>query len=107
MLSNRNRARIRHWGRHFGQNKKICPCGLGDCLSLEKMPEGENAIIICNPNLNTIERGLYQGAQISMFRNAADEPNIIVAAGDARYVLDRRIAETIRIRIVAQDAVVL
>jgi hypothetical protein len=92
---------MHRWGLRLGRNSKMCPCGLGDCLSLEKMPEGGNAIIICNSNLNTIERGLYQGAQISMFRNAADEPNIIVAAGDARYVLDRRIAKAIRIRIVA------
>ncbi|HPV00582.1 MAG TPA: FeoA domain-containing protein [Candidatus Cloacimonas acidaminovorans] len=47
-----------------------------------------------------MERGLYIGAQISMFRNDDDEPNVVVAVGDARYVLDRRIAKTIKVKIV-------
>ncbi|MDD4277097.1 MAG: FeoA domain-containing protein [Candidatus Cloacimonetes bacterium] len=34
-----------------------------------------------------------------MFRNDLDEPNVIVAVGDSRYVLDRRIAQNIRVRV--------
>jgi Fe2+ transport system protein FeoA len=49
--------------------------------------------------LKTIERGLYVGSRLSMFRNDSGEPNIIVAAGDARYVLDRRIAREIRVKV--------
>jgi Fe2+ transport system protein FeoA len=56
-------------------------------------------VIICNHNLKTIERGLYVGMQVSMFRNDHSEPNIIVAVGDARYVLDRRIAKEIRVKV--------
>lgn len=100
MLSNRNRAKLRHWGRNFGRRRSACLCALGDCLMLEKLPEGSEAIILCNQNLSTIERGLYLGMKISMFRNDTDEPNVIVAVGDARYVLDRRIAMNIRVRIV-------
>jgi Fe2+ transport system protein FeoA len=38
------------------------------------------------------------GMKISMFRNDENEPNVIVAVGDARYVLDRRIAMDIKVR---------
>jgi Fe2+ transport system protein FeoA len=77
-----------------------CPCAVGECLSLAQVPEGNKAIISCNKNLQTIERGLYLGMQISMFRNDTTEPNLIIAVGDARYVLDRRIAHEIRVKIV-------
>ncbi len=37
-----------------------------------------------------------------MFRNNYDEPNVVVAVGDARYVMDRRIAKTIKVKIVCE-----
>jgi Fe2+ transport system protein FeoA len=76
-----------------------CLCSSGDCLSLAEVPDGQKAMISCNKNLKTIERGFYLGMQISMFRNDANEPNLIVAVGDARYVLDRRIAQDIKVKI--------
>lgn len=98
MLSNRNRMRLHRFGRRFMHRHRQCPCALGDCLSLSDLPEGASGVILCNKNLSTIERGLYQGMRITVFRNDINEPNIIVAVGDARYVLDRRIAREIRVR---------
>ncbi len=100
MFNDRNRARLRRFGRRFMHRNVQCPCAAGDCLSLAQVPEGQSAVISCNKNLNTIERGFYLGMKISMFRNDTGEPNLIVAVGDARYVLDRRIAQEIRVRIV-------
>lgn len=100
MFNDRNRARLRRFGRRFMHRNLQCPCAAGDCLSLAQVPEGISAIISCNKNLKTIERGLYLGMKISMFRNDDNEPNLIVAVGDARYVLDRRIAKEIRVRVV-------
>ncbi|HPB18805.1 MAG TPA: FeoA family protein [Candidatus Cloacimonas sp.] len=100
MLSRRNRVRIRGWGRKFSGSKRHGVCKAGQCLPLDQLPEGCNAVVIHNNNLKIIERGLYIGAQISMFRNDDDEPNVVVAVGDARYVLDRRIAKTIKVKIV-------
>ena len=37
--------------------------------------------------------------RISVFRNEPDEPNLIIAVGDSRYVLDRRIAALIMVRV--------
>jgi len=49
--------------------------------------------------LKIIERGLYLGVLITMFRNDF-ENNVVVAVGDARYVIDRRIAGTIKVKVV-------
>ena len=99
MLFDRQKARLRRWGRHLKSKQKTCPCAIDQCFSLDQLPENTNAVIICNRNLKTIERGLYVGMQVNMFRNDSGEPNIIVAVGDARYVLDRRIAGEIRVRV--------
>jgi predicted lipase len=72
MRFGQNRFRFRHWGKH-----KAFTCEPNQCLALDQIPEGYNATVIHNN----------------------DEPNIIVAVGDARYVLDRRIARTIKARI--------
>lgn len=99
MLNRRNRIRLHHWGRHFFRNRKQCPCQRGDCVPMTDVSEGMHGTVYCNYDIRTIERGIYVGARISMFRNVAEEPNVIVAVGDARYVLDRRIAREIRIKI--------
>ncbi len=99
MLSVRSRARLRNWGRHFRGRQRTCPCAIDQCFNLDQLPQDANAVIICNHNLKTIERGLYVGMRVSMFRNDHSEPNIIVAVGDARYVLDRRIAKEIRVKV--------
>ena len=77
----------------------MCPCKLGDCVSLTDLSEGKRGTVICNNNIRTIERGVYMGARIIVLRNEQYEPNIIIAVGDARYVLDRRIAKEIRLKV--------
>jgi len=66
---------------------------------MSDLTEGVKGKVFCNTDLRTIERGIYVGADISIFRNEKDEPNLIVAVGDSRYVLDRRIAQNIRVRV--------
>lgn len=66
---------------------------------MSDLSKGKSATVHCNGDLRTIERGIYLGAHITMFRNDPEEPNIIVAVGDSRYVLDRRIAKEIRVRV--------
>ncbi|MBP7310504.1 MAG: ferrous iron transport protein A [Candidatus Cloacimonetes bacterium] len=99
MLSNRNRVRLRNFGRMFGGRRRACNNPHGTCLGLDSLLEGSTAIITCNRHLPTIERGLVQGVHIEMFRNDLAQPNVIIAVGDARYVLDRRIAREIRVKV--------
>ena len=99
MVSRQNRVRIRSWGRKFSGRKRHGVCKAGQCIPLDQLPEGNSAIVIHNNNLKIIERGLYIGALITMFRNNF-ENNVVVAVGDARYVIDRRIAGTIKVKVV-------
>ena len=89
--------RMRQWGRRFFQSRRHCPCQRGDCMPMSELTEGVSGTVSCNNDLKTIERGIYIGARIMIFRNEADEPNIIVSVGDASYVLDRRLAQSIRV----------
>ncbi len=83
----------------FARKPQCAACKRGDCIPMSDLAKGKSATVHCNTDLRTIERGIYLGALITMFRNELDEPNIIVAVGDSRYVLDRRIAKDIRVRV--------
>jgi Fe2+ transport system protein FeoA len=86
--------RHRFHNHHRHHNNK------GESISLNLLEEGESAIIVNNPNLKTIERGLYAGAQVFMLRNKNYEPNLVVAVGDSRYILSRRISKQITVKII-------
>jgi Fe2+ transport system protein FeoA len=66
---------------------------------MTNLNQGQSGTVYSNNDLHTIERGIYIGAKITILRNETEEPNLIVAVGDSRYVLDRRIAQKIDVRI--------
>ncbi|MDP3115163.1 MAG: FeoA family protein [Candidatus Cloacimonadaceae bacterium] len=99
MFSSRNRVRLRRLGRRFLYSHRHCKCKRGDCISLSELGEGRSAMVTCNNDIRIIERGLYMGVSVSMLRNDPGQPNIVIAVGDARYVLDRRIADSVRVRV--------
>lgn len=99
MLSHRNRASLRRFGRRFFSPTRPCPCQSGECVNLSLLSTGAEATITCNNDLKTIERGLYHGKKVSVFRGEPGEPNMVIAVGDARYVLDRRVASQIKVRV--------
>ncbi|MGI6199073.1 MAG: FeoA family protein [Candidatus Cloacimonadaceae bacterium] len=100
MNSNKHRNRQRRSRARLFFNPKPCPCERGECVALKELQEDQSAVITRNGNLATLERGLNQGMKITMFRNEPNEPNLIIAVGDARYVLDRRLAAMIMVRVI-------
>ena len=100
MLSKRNQIRLRRFGRRMMSPRQVCRMCSGDCVSLSELSEGSKAIVLRNDDTRAIERGLYEGAILELYRNDQAEPNIIVAVGDSRYVLDRRIAALIRVKVI-------
>ncbi|MFO7660636.1 MAG: FeoA family protein [Candidatus Cloacimonadaceae bacterium] len=85
-------------GRGFGRRReRTCPHGPYENLS--QAQENSAVTITCNNDHKTVERGLCTGVQVRVLRNEMDEPNLIVAVGDARYVLDRRIAHRIKVKV--------
>lgn len=91
---NRLHRRMKHGfrGRHYSEE---CPV-IGNNLS--SATQDSVVTIICNNDHKTVERGLYTGVKVKILRNEPEEPNIVIAVGDARYVLDRRIARRIKIK---------
>jgi len=91
---------MRRFGRRFFLRPRPCHCRSGDCIGLDELAPGRDAVITCNNNVRTIERGLYHGRRVSAFRNEPGEPNLVIAVGDSRYVMDRRVAKLVRVRVV-------
>lgn len=100
MLSDRNRVRLRRFGQRLFMRPRDCRCSRGDCINLSRLSAGSEALITHNADLKTIERGLYRGVKVKAFRNDPNEPNLVIAVGDSRYVLDRRIALLIKVRVI-------
>ncbi len=100
MLSKRDRVRLRNLGRRLNLRPQRCECASGQCITLSELSTGSEALITCNNDIKTIERGLYHGKKVSAFRNEPGEPNLVVAVGDSRYVMDRRVARLIKVRVV-------
>ncbi|HOH46538.1 MAG TPA: FeoA family protein [Candidatus Cloacimonadota bacterium] len=98
MLSRRNQVRLRNFGRRMRGGRRVCRVCPGDCVSLSELPTGAKGRVLCNNDTKTIERGLYENSLVEVYRNEEGEPNLIVAVGDSRYVLDRRIASLIRVK---------
>lgn len=89
--------RMRHrFGRARGRvyNGNICDTCF-DCLA--NVEEDNIVVIASNNDHKTMERGIYTGVSVKVLRNEKEEPNIVIAVGDARYVLDRRIARRIKV----------
>jgi Fe2+ transport system protein FeoA len=100
VLKQLNRFLFRNFGRHFQYRPRHCHCSSGDCITLNELSSGKEAMITCNNDIKTIERGFYHGKRVTALRNDANDPNIVIAAGDSRYVLDRRVAKLIKVRVV-------
>ena len=79
-----------HGGRH-GRHRRA-PVNLNGAIP------GIKYIVKFNPDKKTIEMGIYAGSIISVQKNEFDDPNIIVAVGETRYIIPRKIAEQILIK---------
>ncbi len=90
---------FRCWYYRHRRRKRKCCRESGVCENLTQVPQGMSAVITCNQDHRTVERGLYTGVQVKVMKNEPGEPNMVIAVGDARYVLDKRIAQRIRVKL--------
>jgi len=93
---------LRHLWKRFGKSEghRHTEGMHGKKANLSDAAEDSVVIIICNHDHRTVERGLYTGVQVKILRNEREEPNLVVAVGDSRYVLDKRIARGIKVKAV-------
>jgi Fe2+ transport system protein FeoA len=69
----------------------------GRAFSLLDLTDGQAGIIRKNSDRKSSEMGLYPGARVAMFRNRKSERSVVIAAGDARFLVSRTIAQRVEI----------
>lgn len=72
-------------------------CGEGIHPLSDFMP-GVEITIISNRDRKTLEMGLCSGAVVRVVENRPGDANLVIAAGDGRYILSRETARHIRVR---------
>ncbi len=91
-------------GRGFGKGGGGKECGKHQhrsCRNASLFTEaevGKKYIILNNPDLKTMEMGIYRGGVITVHKNEEDNQNIVIGVGDSRYIIPRELAGRIRIK---------
>ena len=69
----------------------------GRARSLLDLKDGEEGLIRGNSDRKSTEMGLFPGARVAMFRNRTSERSVVIASGDARFLVSRTIAQHVEI----------
>lgn len=78
-------------GRGGGQGM-VCAHPLSD------FAQGADVVVLSNSDRKTLEMGLYTGAQVHVLQNRPADANMVVAAGESRYILSKESAAKIQVR---------
>ncbi len=92
----------------FGRFRKRQPqrCGQGHgagggiCCAhpLSDFAQGANVVVISNSDRKTLEMGLFTGALVKVMKNRPNDANMVVAAGESRYIISKEAAQKIQVR---------
>ena len=88
----RNRSRQR-CGRGQGGRDGICCAHL-----LSDFAQGADVVVISNGDRKTLEMGLFSGALVHVMKNRPGDANMVVAAGESRYIISKEAAVKIQVR---------
>jgi len=92
------------------QRKRKCQqrCGSGSgsggrkgtcCVHpLSDFAQGADVVVVSNKDRKTLEMGLFTGAFINVIKNRAKDANMVVAAGESRYIISKEAAAQISVR---------
>ncbi len=92
----------------FGRfRKRKCPqrCGRkpseghGICCAhpLSDFAQGATVVVVSNKDRKTLEMGLFTGASVTVLKNRPRDANMLVAAGESRYIIDKEAAAKIQV----------
>jgi Fe2+ transport system protein FeoA len=87
-----------HRNRHC---RRDGTAGRGDRCCAHSLPDfiqGVEVTVISNSDRKTLEMGLHTGVMIRVVENRTGDANMVVAAGDARYILSKESAAKIKVR---------
>lgn len=93
------------FGRFF--KKRPCRrCRLGEnaapgvcCVHpLSDFAQGADVVVVSNSDRKTLEMGLFSGAFVHVMKNRPGDANMVVAAGESRYIISKEAAAKIQVR---------
>lgn len=80
-------------GQGHGGGKGIC------CAHpLSDFAQGAHVVVISNSDRKTLEMGLFTGALVTVIKNRPADANMVVAAGESRYIIAKEAAVKIQVR---------
>jgi Fe2+ transport system protein FeoA len=54
--------------------------------------------VVSNGDRKTLEMGLFSGAAVRVIKNRPNDANLVIAAGEGRYILSKEAARKIQVR---------
>jgi Fe2+ transport system protein FeoA len=79
-------------GRLPGEPEGIC------CAHpLSDFAQGANVVVVSNKDRKTLEMGLFTGALVTVLKNRPRDANMVVAAGESRYIIAKDAAAKIQV----------
>lgn len=94
--------------RRFFRRKNRCQqrCGRGQgvgdgiCCAhpLSDFAQGADVVVISNSDRKTLEMGLFKGTLVHVMQNRPNDANMVVAAGESRYIISKEAADKISVR---------
>jgi Fe2+ transport system protein FeoA len=78
-------------GRRIGQ-------GLCCAHPLSDFAQGAEIVVVSNSDRKTLEMGLFSGALVRVMKNRPNDANMVVAAGESRYIISKEAAAKIQVR---------
>lgn len=64
---------------------------------LSDFAQGANVVVVSNKDRKTLEMGLFSGARVAVLKNRPADANMVVAAGESRYIIAKEAAGKIQV----------
>lgn len=86
-----------------GRRRHCRRCGDGGeslCCNrpLSDFAQGAEVTVVSNGDRKTLEMGLFSGAAVRVIKNRPNDANLVIAAGEGRYILSKEAARKIQVR---------
>ena len=65
---------------------------------LSDFAQDADVVVVSNRDRKTLEMGLFTGAVVHVIKNRPNDANMIVAAGESRYIIAKEAAAQISVR---------
>ena len=88
------RRQHRHCAQRCGQGADGICCA----HPLSDFAQGAQVVVISNGDRKTLEMGLFSGALVTVIKNRPGDANMVIAAGEGRYIISKAAAVKIQVR---------